>query len=289
METNERNPLRWSDATASAAMKIVAAYVRKWSGTDSPDTLSPEERDEIRSRIVFDIMEGGNVPEGITPLHHVFRVCRRWRVRGWNGNTAHDHRERRAAGRAARAAERDPGSRESEESRNKSPFRGMSDDARQPTPLAVLIAVETATREGLRYVSDRQRKARRRPVKGYAKMTYKARPTGFAGRFAGRGASGRLLYYPGARTLICWEPVQPERETGRGGKPHVPHVGTVANRQIGKVKTAAIGRDAVGQAMARMAILGRTPRLRFIPAAPPASGVPAMPGDGTEFRPISRN
>jgi hypothetical protein len=290
METNERNPLQWSDATAAATLRIVAAYVRKWSGPDSPDTLSPDEREEVVSRIIFDVMEGGDVPDDIAPLHHVFRTCRRWRVRGWNGNTAYDHRERRAALRAARAAERDPGSRESEEGRNKSPFRGVSDDARQPRPDRILEAIETATREGLRYVSDRQRKARRRPVKGKPEATrYRIAIVGHVGRpMAGYSPTGRALYWPGSATRIAFEPLPPTREVGPRGKPHVPYVGTVGHRAIGKAKTAAVGEDAIGTAAATMAILGRTERRRFIPTPPPTRGVPAMIGDGSAIRTAKR-
>jgi len=284
IETNERNPLLWSDATWAIILRILASYIYKWSGKDSPRELSPEERDEIRSRIVMDICTGD--PGELTPVHYMFRIARKWRMRDWNGDTETDRIRKRAERARARTAERDPGSRESEENRNKSPFRGMSDDSRQPTPLAILVAVETATREGLRYISDRQRKARRKPVKGHSKPTYKARPTGFAGKpRVGFSPSGRPLYYPGARTLVTWETVAPEIETGPRGKPHVPYVGTLGHRAIGKVKAPAIGAGEVGDAMARMAILGRTERKRFNRPIPPTTGIPAMVGDGTEFRP----
>ncbi|NBT76528.1 MAG: hypothetical protein EBT15_11320 [Betaproteobacteria bacterium] len=292
METNERNPLKWSDAVWASVLRILAGYIYKWSGPDSPNALSPEARDEIRSRIVMDICTG-EIPEGITPVHYVFRVARKWRVKGWAGDTETDRERKRKERSRARADMKDPGSAESEGARNKSPYRGVSDDARQPSPLAILVAIETATAEGLRYVSDRQRKARRRPVKGNAVPTFKARATGFAGKpRAGFGKNGRPLYYPGARTLITWETVAPTVERGeydrksKTYKPHVPYVGTVANRMIGKAKTAPTGSDPVGLAMATMAIFGRTGKRRFIRAPIPTTGIPATPGDGTEWRPI---
>jgi hypothetical protein len=285
METNERNPLQWSDATAAATLRIVAAYVRKWSGDDSPHTLSPEEREEITSRIIMDVMTG-TIPAEIAPLHYVFRTCRRWRVKGWNGDTETDRIRKRAERAAARKSLRDPGSRESEEGRNKSPFRGVSDDARQPRPDRILEAIETATMEGLRYVSDRQRKARRRPVKGKPEATrYRVAIVGRIGRpMAGYAPNGRTLWWPGSGTRIAFEPLPPTREVGQRGRPHVPYVGTVGHRAIGKAKTPAVGADAIGTAAATMAILGRAERRRFIPTPPPTRGVPAMAGDGSAIR-----
>jgi hypothetical protein len=292
METNERNPLKWSNEVWAMVLRMLAAYIYKWSGKDSPIELSPEARDEIRSRVVMDICTG-EIPEGITPVHYVFKIARKWRVKGWAGDTETDRERKRKERNRARADMKDPGSAESEGARNKSPYRGVSDDARQPSPLAILVAIETATTEGLRYVSDRQRKARRRPVKGNVVPTFKARATGFAGRpRAGFGSNGRPLYYPGARTLITWEPVAPTVERGeydrkaKAYRAHVPYVGTVSNRMIGKVKTDPTGSDPVGLAMATMAILGRTGKRRFNRAPVPAHGVPATPGDGTAIRPI---
>jgi hypothetical protein len=288
METNERNPLKWSNDTAAAALRIVASYVRKWSGTDSPHTLSPEEREEITSRIVMDVMTG-TIPAEIAPLHYVFRTCRRWRVKGWNGDTETDRIRKRAERAAAKKSLRDPGSSESEESRNKSPFRGVSDDARQPRPDRILEAIETATLEGLRYVSDRQRKARRRPVKGRPERTrYRVTIVGTVGRpMAGRAPNGRPLYWPGSATRVAYEPLPPTMEVDRQGRPHVPYVGTVENRKIGKAKTAALGKDDIGTAAAAMAILGRTECRRFNRPDVPTSGVPAMAGDGTAVRTLA--
>jgi hypothetical protein len=285
METNERNPLKWPDDTATAALRIVRGYVGKWSAPDSPASLSPADRDEISGRIIFDVITG-TIPAEITPLHYIFRTCRRWRVRGWAGDTETDRIRKRGERAAVRKNLRDPGSRESEEGRNKSPFRGVSDDARQPRPDRILEAIETATREGLRYVSDRQRKARRRPVKGRPEPTrYRVVVVGTMGRpMAGRAPNGRPLYWPGSATRIAYIPLPPTMETGPRGKPHVPYTGTVPNRAIGKSRTAAIGQDAIGTAAARMAILGRDTRRQFNPPPAPAAGCPATPGDGTEWR-----
>lgn len=271
-------PANWPETLWTQILAILAAYIYKWSGEDSLAPLSPEARDEIRSRIMLDILTG-TPPEGIAPLHYVFRVARQWRVRGWNGDCELNRQRMRAERNAARKALRDPGSMESEEGRNKSPFAGMSDDARQPTPLAQLIAVEEFTRAGLWHTSDRQRKARRKPVKGTpAPVAYRCTVTGFAGKpRAGWGKGGRPLYFTGARTLIAWVPVGPPAEE-RGAydpktrtyRPYVSHTGTVANRAIGKVRSPAIGRDPVGLAMARMAIVGRDARRHFTPAPMPA-------------------
>lgn len=292
-ETNERNPLKWSEVFAAAVLRIVSAYVRKWSGADSPRELSPDDREEITARIIMDIMANGPVPVGVSAMHYVFRICRRWRLREWYGDTESNRNRMRAERAAAKKSLRDPGSRESEEGRNKSPFRGVSDDARQPTPLSQLVAIESATIEGLRYVSDRQRKARRKPVKGKpGPVSYRVVVVGYAGRpRVGFGANGRPLFFPGAATRIAYVPSAPTHEVGEWDKkarkyrPYVPYTGTVGHRAIGKTKTDAIGQDAIGQAMARMAILGRTESRRFIPAQPPTVGIPAQPGDGTAIRP----
>jgi hypothetical protein len=288
MDANK--PATWGNELWSNLLGILAAYIYKWSGPDSPAELSPEARDEIRSRILIDLMTG-EVPDGVSPMHYVFRTARRWRVRGWAGDTETDRERKRSERSAARRNLRDPGSRESEENRNKSPFRGVSDDARQPRPDAILSAIETAERVGLHYVSDRQRKARRRPVKNKpGPVKYRCRVVGFVGRpRAGFGQmTGKPLYFPGAATRIAFEPLPPEFETGPRGKPAIPFTGTIGHRAIGKARTAATGADAVGHAMATMAILGRESRRRFIPTPPPTSGIPATPGDGTEWRAIPK-
>jgi hypothetical protein len=280
------NPSTWSDEVWSAILAILAAYLRKWSGPDSPVQLSPEERDEIRSRIVMDMMTT-EVPDGIlSPVHWAFRTARRWRMRGWAGDTETDRERKRVARAAARAAMADPGSAESHEERGKSPFRGMSDDARQPTPLAILIAAETAERGELRYVSDRQRKARRRPVKGNTPPPrYRVVPVGTVGRpRVGFGAGGRPLYFPGAATRIAYVPIPPDHEVGpydrrtRSYGPHVPHVGRIGHREVGKVKADPIPPD-----LAHAAVRGRA-EARVRVRNPMPAPIPATPGDGTEWR-----
>jgi hypothetical protein len=286
-------PAQWGDEFWSNVLRILAAYIYKWSGPDSPAELSPEARDELRSRMLLDLMTGD--PGELEPMHYVFRTARRWRVRGWAGDTETDRDRKRTERAAARKGLRDPGSRESEEGRNKSPYRGVSDDARQPRPDAILAAIETAEREGLRYVSDRQRKARRRPVKGNpGPVRYRCRAVGHVGRprYGFGRLTGKPLYFPGAATRIAFEALPPEVERGeydkkkRTYRPYVSHVGTVGNRAIGKAKTDPLGGDPVGHAMAAMAILGRTPRRRFVPPVPPVVGCPASPGDGTEWRAV---
>jgi hypothetical protein len=285
---NANNPATWSEELWSQILAILASYIRKWSGPDSPMELSPEARDEVRSRIIMDVMTG-TIPEGMSPLHYVFRTARKWRMKNWAGDTETDTLRKRGERAAARKALTDPGSRESEEGRNKSPFRGMSDDSRQPTPLAMMVAMETATREGLVYISDRQRKARRKPVKGKpAPVKYRVRATGFAGRarYGFGRETGKPLYFPGARTLITFDPLPQETETGPRGKPHIPYAGTLANRAIGKTRAAKLDETAIGQSMARMAILGRDKPRAFIRQPIPMAGVPATQGDGTEWRSI---
>lgn len=284
METNERNPAKWSDAFWRSAMGIIKAYVRKWSGDDAPAPLNSEAREEIASRIYFDILTGEELPEGMTPMHHIFRVCRRWRIKAWAGDCELDRERKRSAARRYRDALANPGSEASEQKRNKSPYRGCSDDARQPNPLAVLMAIETATLDGLRYVSARQAKRRRRAVKGRRVIRRYCRPTGLT-RPAVLLPSGRLTYWPGTATRLEWHS-EVVAECGPFGRPHVSHVGTIPNRAIGKKATARLGSDAIGQAMARMAIVGREETRRFVPAQTPTRGIPAQSGDGTEWRAI---
>jgi hypothetical protein len=258
METNVTNPARWSEVLWGQIMDILAAYIMKWSGPLSLFPLSPADRDEIRSRIILDIMTGD--PEGRTPLHHAMRTARQWRVRGWAGDCETDRDRKRRETAAARREARDPGSREAEEGRNKSPYRGTSDDSRQPRPDRILEAIETAMTAGLQYVSDRQAKARRRAVKGKKPVQrFRAVPVGRVGRPPRRNwnATGRLLYWPGSATRIAWVPLPITDETGEDGRPHRPHRGTVANRMIGKSCTDPLGTDPIGEAMAKMVLLGR--------------------------------
>lgn len=279
------SPAQWPETIWNQILAILAAYIRKWSGPDSPDGLSPDERDEIRSRIIMDIMTGD--PGELSPLHYVFRTARRWRVRGWSGDTE-THRDLMRAARArARQSLRDPGSAESEEARNKSPYRGASADSKTPTPLAMMIAAESAERGELRYVSDRQRKARRRPVKGNPPaVTYRVVPVGTVGRpRVGFGQNGRPLYFTGAATRIAYVPVPGTVERGeycrrtRAYRPHVPYVGTLANRDIGKVRA-----EPVPAGMIREAFAGDIESRHHVRQPIPAP-IPATPGDGTEFRP----
>jgi hypothetical protein len=290
METNERNPLKWSDAYCANVLRILAAYIRKWSGSDSPRELSPDARDEIRSRILMDLMTG-EIPDGVSPIHYVFRTARRWRSKGWNGDTQTNTERMRREAAAARKSLSDPGSEASEAARNKTPYRGSSVDSKSPTPLAMMIAAETVATVGIHYVSDRQAKARRRPVKGKATPTYRPRITGFAGRpRVGFGRNGRPLYFTGARTLLEWVAIPPSVEVAYNRKSlqweHGPfHTGTLANRSIGKVKADPIGQNRIDEAWEAMTG-GTSERMRFVPPATPTVGIPAVPGDGTEWRPI---
>lgn len=278
-------PSQWHETVWVQILAILAAYIRKWSGPDSPDGLSPDERDEIRSRIVMDIMTGD--PGELSPLHFTFRTARKWRMRGWAGDTE-THRELMRGIRAkAKQSLRDPGSAESEESRNKSPFRGSSADSKTPTPLAMMIAAESAVKGELRYVSDRQRKARRRPVKGNPPaVTYRIVPVGTVGRpRVGFGQNGRPLYFSGAATRISYVAIPGTIERGeycrrtKAYRPHVPYTGKLANREVGKVKA-----DPVPAGMIREAFAGDVESRRHVRNPIPAP-IPATPGDGTEFRP----
>ena len=285
---NDSNPLAWDETTAGSVLKIVGCYVTKHSQPDCPAPLSPEARGEIQSRVMFDLMTGGDIPDDIPLLRHVFRRCRLWRMRGWNGDCELDRDRQRAARARERNEEQTPGTEAYNRSIGKDSYRGYSDDSRQPTPLAQLIAIETATMEGLRYVSDRQRKARRRAVKGNRIVKVTAVPGEIVGRMA-IVASGRVLWFPGAFQRFTYrEEVVGERGRWNIGKrafePFTGHTGTVPNRAIGKSRTDAVGTDAVGVAMATMAILGRTRRKAFRPATLPMAGVPATAGDGTEWR-----
>ena len=245
------HPATWPETIWTTILAILASYIRKWSGPDSPKQLSPEERDEIRSRIMLDILSG-ECPADITPLHYVFRVARQWRMREWNGDCQLNRERMRAERANARKALRDPGSMESEESRNKSPFRGSSVDSKTPTPLAMMIAEEEMKGGRVWYVSDRQRKTRRRPVKGNpGPVQYRTVPVGTVGRpRVGFSPSGRPLYFPGAASRIAYLPLAPEYERGeydkktRRYREYVPYVGHVANRDIGKVRCeSASGAD----------------------------------------------
>jgi len=276
METNERTPARWDNATAASVLRIVGGYVVKWSGPNDERPLNPEAREEVTAAILFDIMTGPDIPDGIPLLRHVFRTCRLWRIRNWWGDSAEAQREKRAAQRAARAARENPGSAESEESRNKSPYRGHSDDSRQPTPLAQLVAIESASREGLRYVSDRQAKQRRRAVKGHRRAIVRTVPGPVVGTLTIDTDAGTWNYAIGSRQGVSFV-----REDGGpvAGKRGEGHRGTIDNRAIGKTKTVPVPAELCG-----WAILGRNERRRFSPA-PLATLPPTNGEDRTTARP----
>lgn len=274
-------PAAWPESVWVSILAILASYIRKWSGPDSPAELSPDERDEIRSRIMLDIMTGD--PGDLSIMHYVFRTARRWRIRGWAGDTETDRNRKRSERARARKDSRDPGSAESETARNKSPYRGSSADSKQPTPLAILIAAESAERGEIRYVSDRQRKARKRPVKGNpGPTTYRVRVTGSVGRgLAGYGPkTGRPLYWIGSATCIAFDPIPATFERGeydrkaRRYREYIPFTGSIPNRQIGKVKADPI---PAGESMA--VLVGTGERRVFIR---PTMGDPIRPIPGTE-------
>ena len=270
-------PATWPETFWTTVLAILAAYIRKWSGPDSPAPLSPEERDEIRSRIIMDVMAGD--PGELTPLHYVFRVARKWRIRQWAGDCETDRIRKRNERARARASLRDPGSAEAESDRNKSPFRGASMDAKTPTPLATMIAAESAERGEIRYVSDRQRKARRKAVKGNpGPTTYRVIVVGHVGRpRAGFSPSGRSLWWPGSATRIAYVAIPATAERGeycrkaRAYRAAVGHVGSVPNREIGKVKA-----DPIPASLAAAAFTGDPEGRTFTRQPIPTRCLPAM-------------
>lgn len=281
MTTNERTPARWDNATAANVLHAIRGYVGKYSTKDDPHPLNPEAREEVAARIVFDLMTGEDIPADIPLLRHVFRRCRLWRIRGWAGDCELDRDRKRASAARERENRRTPGTADFERARNKDEYRGASADSRQPTPLAQLVAIESATLDGLRYVSDRQAKQRRRAVKHSRRRIVRTVPGPVVGPVVIDPDTGSWTFGTGARQCVTFT-----REDGGpvNGKKGRSHLGTIANRAIGKKKADALGTDPVGVAMARMAILGVTPRARFSPAPLPTTGVPATPGDGTEWR-----
>lgn len=230
------NPQTVSDVVAGQLLKFARHYVAKHSQADSDKPLSPEAREEVVARILYDWQTADYSewqPED--DLHAVARQCRWWRIRGWNGETADDQREKRQRQRLARE--------QSQAGWDATPSTGTSEDSRTPTPLAILIAEEEAT-NGLRYVSDRQRKARRKAVRG-------------------RNRLERLLVVEGryaTHTAIRWEVV---RIHG------ILHKGTVANRDIGKARTVP-----VADGLAQWALRDRDDRGRFVPNREPSDSMP---------------
>jgi hypothetical protein len=230
------NPLTISDAVAKQTMLFVRRYVAKHSQPDCQSPLSPDGREEVVARIIYDWQTGDYsdwTPE--SDQHAAASHARNWRMRGWYGNTADEHRERRKVAKLAK--------QQQQEGWDATPSTGTSEDSRTPTPLAILIAQEEAER-GLRYVSDRQRKARRKAVRG-------------------RNRHQRILVVEGryeTHTAIRWEKV-----TIHG----VVYKGTVANRDIGKSRTVPVPAD-----IAAWAMMGRDERGRFVSNREPVKANP---------------
>ena len=250
------NPLTVSEVTAARILLFVRRYVTKHSQPDCQYPLSPESREEVTAQIVYDWQTDnydGWEPEN--DQHAAASHARKWRMRGWHGNTADAQAERRFSAKLAKQRQA--------EGWNDTPSSGTSEDSRTPTPLALLMAREEASGEpimseeawvrsledckeyprpaaGLRYVSDRQRKARRKAVRG-------------------RNRLERLLIVDGryeTHTAIRWEVV----------KVHgICHKGTTPNRQIGKVKTVPVPAD-----VAQWALQGRDQHGRFTRSTTPA-------------------
>ena len=261
LETMEfRNPAQWPEWLADMSMSLIRRYVYRWSNREAPKELSPEARDEIASRIIFDIMTAGEIPDGMTVRHYVFSVCRRWRIRNWNGDCELDAARKR----------RERGLMTGRVGRNDEPYSGASIDARMNSPFQILSALEIATGElilspkaietresrgqcefirgGLYAVSDRQAKNRRKAVKSRCRIVTVC-------EIESRAED---------RTYITFRKIR--LATTR-------HIGTIANRDIGKVRLSVSGEDA-------RETLVRDPHGRFIPAPIPAP----RPG-WKEFRP----
>jgi hypothetical protein len=230
------NPLTISNIEARQAMLFIRRYVAKHSQPDCHSPLSPEAREEVAARIIYD-WQTADYSEW-TPESHQHAAAshgRRWRLRGWHGNTADEQALRRFEAKLAKQRQA--------EGWDATPSTGTSEDSQTPTPLAILIAKEEAGK-GLRYVSDRQRKARRKAIRG-------------------RNRIERWLVVEGryeTHTAIRWE------EAKIYG---VSYKGTVPNRQIGKSRTAAVPEGLAGWAM-----LGRDERGRFVPSRKPVTASP---------------
>jgi hypothetical protein len=220
------NPLTVSDQTAAQILLFVRRYVAKHSQPECQYPLSPDAREEVTAQIVYDWQTADY--EEWTPdndQHAAASHARKWRMRGWHGNTADAQAERRFSAKLAK--------QRVAEGWTDTPSSGTSEDSRTPTPLALLMAREESDRNGLRYVSDRQRKARRKAVRG-------------------RNRLERLLIVDGryeTHTAIRFEVV----------KVHgVSHKGHTPNRQIGKSKTVRVPAD-----VAAWALQGRDTHGRF--------------------------
>jgi hypothetical protein len=251
------NPLTISDRDAAAVMLFIRRYVTKHSQPDCAAPLSPDAREEVTAQIVYDWQTADY--SAWTPESHQHAAAshaRKWRLRNWYGNTADAQAARRFAAKLAKKRQA--------EGWDATPSTGTSEDSRTPSPLAILIAKEEASGEpimsepawvrflenchelhgGLRYVSDRQRKARRKAVRG-------------------RNRYQRILVVEGryeTHTAIRWEKV-----TIHG----VVYKGTVANRDIGKSRTVP-----VPAAIAAWALLGRDEQGRFVSNQEPVTASP---------------
>lgn len=258
LETMEfRNPAKWPEWLAAMVMSLIRRYIYRWSNGEAPAELSPEAREEIAARVVFDIMTGGDIPDGMTVRHYVFSVCRRWRIRNWNGDCELDAARKRKE-------------RAKQTGRTDSPFSGASADCRTNSPFQILSTLEIATGElilskaavefrnargqcefirgGVYAVSDRQAKNRRKAVKSRCRIVTVC-------EIESRAPD---------RTYITFRKIR--LATTR-------HIGTIANRDIGKVRLSINGEDA-------RATLHRDSRGRFIPAP-----IPSPAPGWKEFRP----
>ena len=235
------NPLTVSDLTARQIMLFVKRYVAKHSQADGPRPLSPEAREEITARIIYDWQTADYSEwEPESDLHAAARQCRWWRLRGWHGTTQDDEREKKRSAKRAKA--------HAAAGWDDTPSNGTSEDSRTPSPLAILMAEETA-RKGLRYVSDRQREQRRKAVKTRNR------------HFILISVEGRYETYTAVRV---------EKVTIYG----IRHKGTIANRNIGKAKT-----DSVSATVAATALRSRDSKGRFIPDMVPATPSPWTTAD----------
>jgi len=229
------NPRTVSDLTARQMVLFSKRYVAKHSKADGPRPLSPEAREEISARIIYDWQTADYSEwEPESDLHAVARQCSWWRLRGWHGTTRDDEREKKRIAKAAkaRAAGWDD-----------TPSSGTSEDSRTPSPLAILMAEETAM-QGLRYVSDRQRERRKKAVRTRNR------------HFTLISVVGRHATYTAIRV---------ERVTIYG----VRHRGTILNRHIGKAKT----RPSSGGKI-QAALRGRDVRGRFVADMSPVTPSP---------------
>ena len=232
------NPLTVSDLTARQIMLFAKRYVAKHSQADGPRPLSPEAREEITARIIYDWQTADYSEfEPESDIHAAARQCRWWRLRGWHGTTQDDEREKKRAAKAAKA--------HAAAGWDATPSSGTSEDSRTPSPLAILMAEESA-QHGLRYVSDRQREGRRKAVKT---------------------RNRHFILISVVERYETYTAIRCERVTIYG----VRHKGTIANRNIGKAKTEKVSFAAKIKAVLR----GRDSQGRFVPDRIPAIAIAA--------------